>query len=280
MAKTRTDYLTQGHDIAMKEYATPSGFTAICAGLPLKGDKLSWQQQATLDGYERAREYLSQPNHRGTNHALEFVLSDAPLESLNKLGGAMQDYSAVEARVGALQAEPMPLDGATTGRDLHRDRAAEIFGTPAGAVTEAQRRFAKSDNFHRLYGTPSGTVTNGDVRSFAKKGDLAGLRDWKVEFNYGVDFAAPGAVSLARVSYIANGKQVILTQDGNLLRDENGIARGAIDCEKGTAVLRSPAVLEHLRILREQITGTVDEKRLSRLTHKVAEISQRHGLPL
>ena len=37
-------------------------------------------------------------------------------------------------------------------RDLHREKAAELFGVPQSAVTPAQRFVGKEANFARLYG--------------------------------------------------------------------------------------------------------------------------------
>jgi hypothetical protein len=56
------------------------------------------------------------------------------------------NFSALELKIAALSG---------VGRDLHRERAAELFGVEPSAVTAEQRRFAKAEDFHRLYSNPS-----------------------------------------------------------------------------------------------------------------------------
>ena len=42
--------------------------------------------------------------------------------------------------------------------DIHKNRAAEMFGIEVDKVTDEQRRFAKSHNFVELYSQPSGFI--------------------------------------------------------------------------------------------------------------------------
>jgi DNA polymerase-1 len=63
------------------------------------------------------------------------------------------DYSQIELRIMAhLSQDAGLLDAFARGEDVHRHTASEVFGTPAGAVTSEQRRYAKVINFGLIYG--------------------------------------------------------------------------------------------------------------------------------
>ena len=67
------------------------------------------------------------------------------------------DYSPLERRVmeqGAVEAHPVnqiPTSRIEEGKDIHRTRAAEMFGIPEDQVTLAQRADAKARYFNELY---------------------------------------------------------------------------------------------------------------------------------
>ncbi len=63
------------------------------------------------------------------------------------------DYSQIELRIMAhLSQDPGLLQAFAQGEDIHRATAAEVFGAPADAVTDEQRRHAKAINFGLIYG--------------------------------------------------------------------------------------------------------------------------------
>ena len=63
------------------------------------------------------------------------------------------DYSQVELRVLAhLCGDPTLVEAFSKDQDIHRIVAAEVFGVPAEAVTDAQRGTAKTVNFGIIYG--------------------------------------------------------------------------------------------------------------------------------
>jgi DNA polymerase-1 len=63
------------------------------------------------------------------------------------------DYSQIELRVLAhLSKEQRLIDAFVTGRDIHLEVAAWVFGLPAEDITPEQRRFAKVVNFGLIYG--------------------------------------------------------------------------------------------------------------------------------
>lgn len=63
------------------------------------------------------------------------------------------DYSQIELRIMAhLSEDPGLLSAFSRGLDVHRATAAEIFGVELEAVTDLQRRTAKSINFGLIYG--------------------------------------------------------------------------------------------------------------------------------
>lgn len=53
------------------------------------------------------------------------------------------DMAQVEAKISAMFADQ---------RDLHREKAAELFKKPPSEVTAEERRAGKSANFYELYG--------------------------------------------------------------------------------------------------------------------------------
>jgi DNA polymerase-1 len=69
----------------------------------------------------------------------------------NKIVAA--DYSQIELRILAhLSEEESLLRAFSAGEDIHRATAAEVFGVPHEAVTDEQRRRAKTINFGLIYG--------------------------------------------------------------------------------------------------------------------------------
>ena len=63
------------------------------------------------------------------------------------------DYSQIELRIMAHLSEDQNLLRAfANGEDIHRATAAEVFCTPADAVSNEQRRYAKVINFGLIYG--------------------------------------------------------------------------------------------------------------------------------
>ncbi|HIG67635.1 MAG TPA: DNA polymerase I [Porticoccaceae bacterium] len=63
------------------------------------------------------------------------------------------DYSQIELRIMAhLSEDPSLLAAFAAGQDIHRETAAEIFGTDTDSVTVDQRRSAKAINFGLIYG--------------------------------------------------------------------------------------------------------------------------------
>lgn len=63
------------------------------------------------------------------------------------------DYSQIELRVAAfLSEDPLMIDIFKSGRDVHTEVAAQVFGVQSDAVTKDMRRKAKVINFGILYG--------------------------------------------------------------------------------------------------------------------------------
>jgi DNA polymerase I len=63
------------------------------------------------------------------------------------------DYSQIELRIMAhLSEDPNLLKAFTSGQDVHRATAAEVFGATVDTVTGDQRRAAKAINFGLMYG--------------------------------------------------------------------------------------------------------------------------------
>ncbi|MDC0601712.1 DNA polymerase I [Aliiglaciecola sp.] len=63
------------------------------------------------------------------------------------------DYSQIELRIMAhLSADSGLLDAFSSGKDVHKATAAEVFGVPLDQVTIDQRRSAKAINFGLIYG--------------------------------------------------------------------------------------------------------------------------------
>ena len=63
------------------------------------------------------------------------------------------DYSQIELRIMAhLSQDAGLLDAFARSEDVHRRTAAEVFGSPADAVSSEQRRYAKVINFGLIYG--------------------------------------------------------------------------------------------------------------------------------
>ncbi|MDC8829145.1 DNA polymerase I [Alteromonas gilva] len=63
------------------------------------------------------------------------------------------DYSQIELRIMAhLSGDKGLLDAFSSGKDIHRATAAEVFGVTEDEVTDNQRRSAKAINFGLIYG--------------------------------------------------------------------------------------------------------------------------------
>lgn len=63
------------------------------------------------------------------------------------------DYSQIELRLIAdISGDPEMIDAFNAGADIHRATAAKIYHEPLDAVTDAQRRNAKTANFGIIYG--------------------------------------------------------------------------------------------------------------------------------
>jgi DNA polymerase-1 len=63
------------------------------------------------------------------------------------------DYSQIELRIMAhLSGDAGLLQAFSSGQDIHRATAAEVFGTPTEQVSAQQRRSAKAINFGLIYG--------------------------------------------------------------------------------------------------------------------------------
>lgn len=63
------------------------------------------------------------------------------------------DYSQIELRVLAhLSGEERLIEAFACGQDIHRETASWVFGMPADAIDQEQRRFAKTVNFGLIYG--------------------------------------------------------------------------------------------------------------------------------
>jgi DNA polymerase I len=63
------------------------------------------------------------------------------------------DYSQIELRIMAhLSQDPSLLAAFTSGEDVHRRTAAEVFGVAPENLTSEQRRYAKVINFGLIYG--------------------------------------------------------------------------------------------------------------------------------
>ena len=63
------------------------------------------------------------------------------------------DYSQIELRIMAdISGDASLLKAFADGMDVHRATAAEVFGTEPAAVTNEQRRYAKTINFGLIYG--------------------------------------------------------------------------------------------------------------------------------
>ena len=66
---------------------------------------------------------------------------------------ASADYSQIELRIMAhLSGDEALIQAFTSGQDVHRATAAEVFGLQAEAVSSEQRRYAKVINFGLIYG--------------------------------------------------------------------------------------------------------------------------------
>lgn len=66
------------------------------------------------------------------------------------------DYSQVELRILAhFSEDPVMLEAFRTGKDIHIQTAAEIFGVPLDQVSKDQRNAAKGINFGLMYGQSS-----------------------------------------------------------------------------------------------------------------------------
>ena len=83
------------------------------------------------------------------------------------------DYSQIELRVLAHMAqEPTMIEAFTTGEDIHRSTAAQVFGVSPEAVTSQMRSSAKAVNFGIIYGIGAHSlsedigVTYGEAKAY------------------------------------------------------------------------------------------------------------------
>ncbi|MBI5220455.1 MAG: hypothetical protein HY978_01300 [Candidatus Liptonbacteria bacterium] len=115
--------------------------------------------------------------------ALRSVFQSDPGHTLVTL-----DYSQLELRILAvLSGDPQLLQVFRQGGDVHRATAAEILGKPLSAVTDADRRIAKTLNFGLIYGMGESAFarTGGIDRAAARQFIAAyfqhfrGVRDWQ-----------------------------------------------------------------------------------------------------
>jgi len=71
------------------------------------------------------------------------------------------DYSQIELRIMAhLSGDEGMLNAFAAGEDIHRATAAEVFGVAREAVSDQQRRYAKSINFGLIYGMSAFGLAN------------------------------------------------------------------------------------------------------------------------
>jgi len=79
------------------------------------------------------------------------------------------DYSEIEQRLAASLVESAG-DGKIELKDLHVEKASEMFGVPEEEVTDEQRKIAKEENFKEAYnGKPSKISGTKTGRCYAKK---------------------------------------------------------------------------------------------------------------
>ena len=63
------------------------------------------------------------------------------------------DFSQLEVvALAILSGDPVLKDDLLSGRDMHRMRAAELFGIPEASVTDGQRQLCKQLSFQLQYG--------------------------------------------------------------------------------------------------------------------------------
>ena len=83
------------------------------------------------------------------------------------------DYSQVELRLmAALSGDPGMMAAFTSGRDIHAETAARIYGVPHEEVTADMRRKAKTVNFGIIYGISAFGLSQ---RLDCPRGEAAGL---------------------------------------------------------------------------------------------------------
>ncbi len=83
------------------------------------------------------------------------------------------DYSQVELRLmAALSGDPGMIAAFTSGRDIHAETAARIYGVPHEEVTADMRRKAKTVNFGIIYGISAFGLSQ---RLDCPRGEAAGL---------------------------------------------------------------------------------------------------------
>ena len=82
------------------------------------------------------------------------------------------DFSQLEVvGVALLSNDPVLKDDIRSGRDMHRVRAAQLFGVPESAVTKDQRQIAKVLSFQLQYGAGAKSMAakNGIAEELASK---------------------------------------------------------------------------------------------------------------
>jgi DNA polymerase I len=101
-------------------------------------------------GAPTGRFACTNPNVQQVPHAVEYRRCFRP-EAGNKF--VIADYSQIELRILAhITGDQGFIDAFSSGADLHRTTAAQIFNVPLDEVSNDQRSFAKRLNFGVVYG--------------------------------------------------------------------------------------------------------------------------------
>lgn len=128
------------------------------------------------------------------------------------------DYSQVELRVAAaLSGDERMIAAYQEGRDLHRQTAALITGTPLDAVTPEQRQAAKAVNFGLLFGMGAAGLAAYARNEYGVELSLERAEEFRARF-----FEAYTGVrrwhERARRTIAARGPIAIRTASGRLFR--------------------------------------------------------------
>lgn len=124
--------------------------------LPRIADPETWRIHTTFNQTVTATGRISSSNPNLQNIPIRTPLGEKIRDCFVAEEGRMlvvADYSQVELRIMAhLSGEPKLRQAFTSGEDVHRDTAAEVFNLKAGEVTSTQRNRAKAVNFGIMYG--------------------------------------------------------------------------------------------------------------------------------